>query len=229
MANNDWYPKRMADRIPWHANFDVQAQAKGTTYGLSAEDKTDILNDADNVPLIVNYVEASRAFAQSVTEWAEIMFNAPIGAELPSLPSAPSPPIFADGSKPSIVPRTRQHGGIIKADADYTAEVGESFGIIAPAPGPAEAPSISRAEALAGTSQVRLSLDKGSYDVIAVDMRRGAEPWVQIGVSQTATFVDTTAPLAAGQPEQREYRVQGMQNNLRTGDVSPAVSVVTVP
>jgi hypothetical protein len=35
--------------------------------------------------------------------------------------------------------------------------------------------------------------------------------------------------LAPGQPEQRKYRVQGMQNSARVGGVSATVSAVTVP
>jgi len=52
--------------------------------------------------------------------------------------------------------------------------------------------------------------------------------WVQIGISQTATFTDVTAALVAGQPEQRKYRCQGMLNNARTGGLSATVSAVTV-
>ena len=59
--------------------------------------------------------------------------------------------------------------------------------------------------------------------------KRGAGSWKQMGISQTAELVDTTALLVAGQPEQRDYRVQGMLNNARTGGVSATVSTVTVP
>src|SRR3989304_273384 len=50
---------------------------------------------------------------------------------------------------------------------------------------------------------------------------RGVGP--RLGVSQTATFVDTTAPLVAGQPEVREYRAQGMIGNNRVGALSATV------
>lgn len=59
--------------------------------------------------------------------------------------------------------------------------------------------------------------------------RRGGGGWTQIGVSQTASFTDTSALLVAGQPEQRDYRVQGMLNDARVGGVSGTVSAVTVP
>ena len=44
-----------------------------------------------------------------------------------------------------------------------------------------------------------------------------------------AVFVDSRPPLVVGQPEQREYRVQGIVKNARSGSLSDVVSVVTVP
>lgn len=71
--------------------------------------------------------------------------------------------------------------------------------------------------------------EKGGYDVIAITMKRGGGGWMQIGVSQTASFTDVSPLLVPGQPEQRDYRVQGMLNNARVGGVSGTVSAVTVP
>jgi hypothetical protein len=48
-------------------------------------------------------------------------------------------------------------------------------------------------------------------------------------ISQTVEFIDSRAPLTPGQPEQREYRVQGMENNARVGATSAIASAVTVP
>jgi hypothetical protein len=224
-----WYPKAFALRIPFHANFNVNAQATGLTYGLVAGQQASIARDAANVPLVVNFKDAAAAYAQAVTEWAAIILDGEIGAPFPPAPTAPTAPTFALGSETAIRPRTLLYGGIIKADPDYTLEVGEAYGIISPAEGPLATPAIQRATAQAGTDNVDLSLFKGGYDVIAIDMKRAGGGWVQIGVSQTANFKDTTASLVAGQPEVREYRCQGMLNNARTGELSATVSVVTVP
>ncbi len=224
---SDFYPAAFADRIPWHANYNVNVQATGATYGLSAGDKTDAGNDATNVAIIVNYKQAVADFAQAVTEWADIMFDAPIGTALPSPPSAPTTPSFGIGSKASIVPRTRLQAGIIKADADYTPQIGENYGIVAPAAGAPTTPSLV-ATALT-QSQVRLRVSKGGYSLVAIDMRVGGGAWSQIGVAQTAEFIDTSAPAVVGQPEQRDYRAQGMENNARVGALSAVVSAVTVP
>lgn len=45
----------------------------------------------------------------------------------------------------------------------------------------------------------------------------------------TAEYIDGRAPLVAGQPELREYRAQGMEQNARVGALSAVVSAVTVP
>lgn len=229
MSNADWYPQKLTDRIPWHSNYNVQAQATGTTYGLSAADKTDITNDSVNVALVVNFKEAVAAYAQAVTEWAELILNGPIGTPFPVAPTPPTSPVFVVGSKAAIQARTRQTGGIVKADLDYTPLVGEAYGLVAPASGPPADPSIKSVTPVPGTSNMTVALKKGGYSVIAVDMRVNGGTWTQIGIAQTAEFIDTTPATTPGQPESREYRAQGMLNNVRAGGLSAVVTGVTSP
>ncbi len=42
-------------------------------------------------------------------------------------------------------------------------------------------------------------------------------------------FIDKTPPLFPGQPEPRDYRVQGFVNNARTGNLSTTASIVIMP
>src|SRR3989304_2228184 len=64
MANPDWYPIKLADRIAWHANYSFTAQAAGTNYGLSADDLADIARDAATVPKVVAFTEAAQGGAR---------------------------------------------------------------------------------------------------------------------------------------------------------------------
>lgn len=224
----EWYPSSFAARIPWHANLNVNAQATGTTYNLSAGDKTDIGNDATNVSLVVNFKEAVEAYAQAVTEWAEIILEGTVGAPMPLAPTAPTFPSFGIGSKPAIEGRTRIYAGIVRADADYTAQVGENYGIVAPVGPPAGDVAIRSAQALSA-SQVSVTVLKAGFATVALDSRRGGGAWEQLLIMTSATHTDARPPVVAGQPEQREYRCQAYENNQRTGPVSPVVSVVTVP
>ena len=228
MPTEHWYPSRLADRIPFHANFSTQATATGVADGLTAAQVTQIADDSATVALVVNYDQEVDTFSQGFTEFMRLMLDGTVDTPLPPVPAPPPALALGLGAQAAIQARTRVFAGILKAHSGYTAEKGELYGIVAPAStGPGD-PSIASATALLG-SDVSLSIRKAGYDVLAVDMRRGGGPFIQIGVSQTANFLDTTDPLVAGQPEQREYRVQGMVANQRVGTVSPTVSAVTVP
>lgn len=227
MANGDWYPAAISDRIPWHANFNTQCAASGTTHGLIAAQVTQIAADNTTVAGSINYAEQVVAFAQAVTEWRNLLLSGPNGTALPPAPTVPGAFTYALGALASIEFRTRQYAALIKASVGYTAEIGELYGIIAPEVVTPTTPSL-QAFALTA-SQVRLAISKAGYDVLAVDSKRGTGGWEQIGISQTAEYIDARAPLTAGQPEQREYRVQGMASNARVGALSAVVSAVTVP
>jgi len=222
----DFYPDSLAARVAWHANFAAQAGSSGIAHGLSLLQVTQAGDDATEVANMVNATDTVHTFSQSWTQFATIMLEGDIHAPLPAIPIPPALYVLTS-SAPGIEARTRLFAGIIRAHPTYTPEVGESFGIIGPAPGAAGTPSL---KATAETnSHVRLKIAKQGYFLIAIDSRRGGGAWESIGPSQTATFIDSRPPLVAGQPEQRDYRCQGVVNNARVGGMSPVVSAVTVP
>lgn len=223
----DWYPQRLSERDSWHAGFDAQATATGTTFGLSAGDKAEIHVDSILVSLCADYDVVLRQYVEAWTEWRNLVLDGDPNAAFPNPPTQPSFVLPDENFKPGVQPRTRSKAGIIKADADYTPAVGEDYGIVSPAAPPAGVPSLV-ATALTA-SQVRLGVTKAGYSVVAIDSKRGGGAWEQIGVSMTAEYIDARAPLVAGQPEQREYRAQGMESNARVGALSAVVSAVTVP
>lgn len=227
MANGDWYPKRLADRIPWHANFAAQAGVSGTSHGLTAAQVTQAGVDSTNVASTVNWLQAVDDYSQAVTEFKNLILEGDLGIAMPTLPAVPTNPAYGVGSAPSIEARTRQLAAIVKASVGYTESIGELYGIVAPAAPPAGVPSLVGTALTA--SQVSLAVSKAGHALVAIDSRRGGGAWEQIGVAQVATFIDDRAPLVAGQPELREYRAQAMENNVRVGAVSAIISVVTVP
>jgi hypothetical protein len=226
MANSDWYPKRLTDLIPWHANFAVEAAATGATLNLTAGALAQIPIDRDNVALVVNYVDAVNSFAQEATAFRDNVLRGNQLGPMPVAPVAPATLVPAVGSLPGIEARTRDYAARIKAAAAYTPALGEAYGIVGTA-SPYGTPTVSASSQIG--SEVKLKIGKAGYLVLVVDSRRNGGAWEQIGISQTAVFLDTRAPLVAGQPEQREYRVQGMVQNARDGSPSDTVSIVTTP
>ena len=225
----DWYPNTLTALGPWHSTFSIQVAATGTTHGLTAGNVTQAGQDSDNVFIILNYDQELRSYVQAWTAWRDFVLRGDPTEAPTAQPTVPEAPDFGEAPVvPGIRARTRGYANVIKASPTYEASVGEDYGIVAavaPPPGP---PSIALATALID-SEVALKLSKAGYPALAIDMRRDGGAFSQIGVSLTATFVDETAPLEAGQPEVREYRVQGLEGNARVGDVSATVSISTTP
>lgn len=223
----DFYPRNLAARVPWHANFAVQATATGVTHGLTALQVSQIGIDSTNVAAIVNYLTQADAFGQAVTEFKDLMLEGDLGIALPPVPTVPAAFTLVLGSQASIEARTRQYAALVRASVGYTQQIGEQYGIVAAAPAPAGTPTV---EAFALTqSQVRLVIFKAGYDVLAVDSRVNSGAWEQIGISQTAEFIDSRGPVTPGMPETREFRVQGMVANARTGVLSAVSRAITAP
>ncbi len=223
----DWYPQKLADRIPWHANFSSQAAATGADFGLSPAEIAQIAADADTMEAVVNAASAAEAYVQAMTQFRAIVLGRDPDAPLPAPPTPPSAVALGPGAMAGIMARTRRFAARIKASAGYTSLVGELFGIVPPARRERSTPELS-ARALSG-SRVRLRVVRRGHSAAAIDSRRGEGAWEQIGVSQISVFVDERPPLQPGQPEVREYRAQGMMRNQRVGDPSAAVRAVAAP
>ena len=229
MATTDWYPRELASLGPWHATFSAQATATGASHGLAAPDIAQAAADSAVVAVALDYDDALRSYTEAWTAYRDfLLIGDPNAAPIPQ-PTAPAVPDFGEGDPlPGIRTRTRGYANVIKASPGYETSVGEDYGIVAAVAPPPGIPEIMLATVLID-SDVALKLSKAGYDALAIDMKRGGGAFSQIGVSLTQTFVDETAPLAVGEPEVREYRVQGLEGNARVGEVSATVSISTTP
>ena len=225
----DWYPEQLAALGPWHATFSAQATATGTAHGLTAGNVTQAAADSAAVDVALDYDDALRGYVEAWTAWRDLLLEGDPNATPIDPPTIPTAPNFGpEAPFPGIRTRTRGFANVIKASPGYETSVGEDYGIVAAIAPPPGIPAIALATALID-SDVALKLSKAGYDALAIDMKRGGGAFSQIGVSLTATFVDETAPLAVGEPEVREYRVQGLEGNARVGEVSATVSISTTP
>lgn len=225
----DWYPSSLSELIAWQ----LRVQYAG------CRDRNDAWpyrrrliqadQDSNNIFIMLTYEADLRTYEQAWTAWRDnVLTGDPDDAPIPA-PTSPEPPDFGGTDPlPGIRTRTRGYANTIKASPGYETSVGEDYGIVAPAPAPAGPVSIISATALID-SDVAVKISKAGYQAVAVDMRRNEGAFEQIGVSLTTTFVDETAPLVVGQPEVREYRIQGLEGNARVGAVSSTVSVSTTP
>ena len=227
MPSTEWYPRRLADLPPWHTHFAAQAVLTGVADGLTAGQVTRITTNADSVVKLINYNVDVDAFAKAYTEYMSLMLRGPLDNPAILAPVPPDPIDILITALPGIEAYTRQVAAILRADPDWNETKSDLYGLSG-TPGVYGTPGIASLTALL-SGEVLMGISKAGYDVLAVDMRRGGGAWSQIGISMLAQFTDTTDNAVANTPEQRDYRLQGMIANARVGDVSPVLSIVTLP
>lgn len=222
----DWYPKRDAELIPWHANFAARVAESGASFGLTAGQIAQAGADAQAVRSVVVAMAEATAYHGALAAYKRLIL---VGSRTAPLPAAPTPPALltpAAGTLPGVEERTRRLAKQLRASAAFSPDDGELFGITAPEKRPPGKPSVE-AFALAGGS-VRLRIAKAGHRALMVDSRRAGGVWEQIGVSMRAEYIDKR-PAAAAHPELREYRVQGYARNARVGEYSDSATAVTLP
>ncbi len=79
-------------------------------------------------------------------------------------------------------------------------------------------------------SEVRQNWVKSSSDGVLMEGQRGSETeWTPLGTDRFSPYLDGRAPLVAGQPEVRRYRMRYLDGDDPAGNWSPVASVTTVP
>ncbi len=222
----DYYPTREDELIAWHNAFSAAVSSYSAALGLAPAVVTQVSTDATTVGTCLGYLAQAQQFAEEVVAFKNQVLHGALNTPAPPFPTVPAALTFGLGWLPNIEDRTRQLVNQIKANGAFTPQMGQDMGIFGVS-APAGVVSVD-AQALSA-SQVAITVAKAGYDVVVVDSRRGGGAWEQIATLTTASTTDARPPIVAGQPEQREYRCQGFENNQRTGPISSVVSVVTVP
>jgi hypothetical protein len=55
------------------------------------------------------------------------------------------------------------------------------------------------------------------------------QTWTLLGTDLSSPYIDDRAPLTAGQPEVRRYRLRYINRDVPTGDYSDTMTVTTTP
>ena len=122
--------------------------------------------------------------------------------------------------------------GVIKRLPAYTAAIGESLGIIPPAPAPFDPATyqakITKAFNSAPNGQVTLRFGKANGNISGVRMFRqiGAQgDWEDLGFRMLTPFMDNTPLAQPGVPEIRSYRCRAVINDEEVGITSDVVQL----
>lgn len=225
----DYMPKEEGALVVWFADHAAGVATHGTTVGLSAGDITQAATDAATVSHAVNGRSLYESKKQEFTAYKDILLYAPLNAPLPGTPAPPAVGTLGLGALAACVARARQRAERIKAHPAYTTAIGEDCRIVAPAgPPPPTQPTL---KAVAETGfQVRLTFALHGHDQLEIQSQRGAEPdFSLLAYDTNSPYLDARVPLAAGQPEVRQYKARFRDDDLPVGDWSDIVQVTARP
>jgi hypothetical protein len=136
---------------------------------------------------------------------------------VPAFTPTPAPPGFVDAG---IVDRLSNAMNRAKLSAGYTQTIGETL-MIATVPTdsaiPADAKTSVKPTSMTG-SIVRLDWIKGEFDGVFIDSQRNDETeWRRLDFEMRLPYEDNRAPLVAGKPEERRYRLRYFIDNQTVG------------
>ncbi|MBA3724963.1 MAG: hypothetical protein H0W86_00590 [Armatimonadetes bacterium] len=214
----DWYPVRDSELTPWHFTLHAECVNYAATFPmiLDIAALAKVAANKDIVAILVNKSEQARNFFFDVTEYKDIWLDSDLGTPTPPVPVPPSAIVPSAGAMVGVEAFTRQLVAQLKAHPNMTPAIEAAMGIRGTADTFGDPEIISAIPR--GASQVRLRLKKAGYPACAVDSRRPGGAWDEIGIS-----------LTAGVSEVREYRIQGVLDNVRQGSISAVVQVATTP
>ena len=79
-------------------------------------------------------------------------------------------------------------------------------------------------------SIVRLDWTKGKFDGVFIDSERNDETaWTRLDFDMRSPYEDIRAPLVAGKPEERRYRLRYFMDNTAVGQNSDVITAITQP
>lgn len=225
----DYLPDKLSDLIVWFANFATKIGGYASALGLTPAEVTQVQTDRTTLEIAIQGAEIRRADAQEWTQFREIVLFAPIGTPMPPTPTPGSIGAIPSGAQAAIIPRLRALVQRIKVHPNYTQAIGEDLGIEPPEAAVPERPTLkARAET---NFQVRLTFTMQRMPMIEIQSRRGNEAeFTTIAYDTSSPYIDGREPLAAGQPEQRQYRARYIgHDNQPLGDWSDIVVATAKP
>lgn len=179
---------------------------------------------------ILNRNEQIKNTKEEINEFKDLMRDGPIGTPLgatPVAPTYPPAPLFVISA--AIFEQFIQFADRTKNTAGYNTAMGEDIGWEAVGGEPPLGDPTFDLLALVN-SQVQLNWVKATADGVIIESQRAGETdWTVLATDHFSPYIDTRAPLVAGQPEVRRYRIRYLVGDDPVGNYSGTFSVTTIP
>ena len=233
MKRQPYFPKRIAERPGWFANYAAQLPLANATLALPAAEVTATVADARFLQYAAGpWLTATRDFGPASTSALEELFEGP-GADPFVLPvfSAPALPTGVTAVGAGALQRLFGFVQVIKTSPNYTEAIGLQIGVV----GAEEAaenlvPTFSLlVERGDGQEVVKVAFRKYGRPGVAIYGRRNGGPWELLAIDLASPYLDARPLLVPTTPETREYRLQYYEAEAPVGDFTAIASVTVAP
>ncbi|MEX0642505.1 MAG: hypothetical protein WD468_07380 [Pirellulales bacterium] len=225
----DWLPSREPELLTWFNNMGLKLPTYQAALGLTAGEVAEFQADAALVEFSIQGVEQAADEAREWVAFKNLELYGPVGEPTPGVPSA-LPPAAVSPRAPGILSRTRALAARIKTHPAYTQAMGADLGLIGPSPSPPSEIKPTGSAMPLPAFTVQISFVKAGHDGVDIEGQRAAETaWTYLAFDAFSPYVDNRGPLAAGQPEQRRYRMRYRDNDVPVGLFSDTLNVTVGP
>lgn len=222
-----YLPSSDADRVIWLNNFSAKIGTYATNVGITAAEVTAIGNDKAYFQYIINMMDAYKQNLNNLTAYKNMVKHAVGQQHIGAIPSAPvlgaAPTAVTEG----VFDRISKFAQRIKASVNYTENMGQDLGIIAPEVNvdPTTLQPQLKVKLDAGRPHIKCS--KGITDAIDlyVDRKDGAG-FILLGRLLKADYIDTFNLPAGTALAEWDYKAMYVIGNDNVGLMSAVESVV---
>jgi hypothetical protein len=224
MALQDYFRMSQTELPAWFSNLATKLPIHQTTLGLAQADVDQVTADSAIVQVSIDGVAAYKDQLKVWVDFKNLELFGPVGDPTPM--TVPFPPTLGGTPvAPGIIARTRDLVTRMKAAANYTDVIGEELRLIGSKESPPAEIKPSCAVEPQPNYQAQISFVKGNFDGVTIENQRGSETaWTQIGIDLHSPYVDTRAPVTAGQAEERRYRLRYLDNDVTVGLYSDTIT-----
>ena len=230
MPKGDYLPDTVSGRLNWLANFNNKISGYQATFQLTTGSITGTAADYAAFSYAVTTSTIFKAYVQDFNGYLAKLDKGDGSSVVLPVPPIPVPGVAPATVVPGIFKRARDLVRRIKGHPAYTTNIGEDLLI----EGAVESASVATGPtgtitAISGY-QARIDFKKRGTQGVSVETKRGDETeWTFLDKSLVSPFVDTRAPLAAGTPEIRSYRLKFLKGGVAVEPPGPTLTVVVGP
>lgn len=233
MKRQPYFPKKIAARPGWFANYAAQLVLANAELGLLAGDVTATVADARYLQYACGpWLTATRDFGPAATSALEALYEGP-GADpfVLTVFTPPALPVGVTAVGAGALQRIFAFVQVIKTSPNYTEAIGLQLGTVG-AEETAEnlVPTFSLMVERGETSEVvKVVFRKYGRPGVAIYCRRGGAAWELLAIDLASPYLDARPLLVPTTPEVREYRLQYYEAESPVGDFTAIASVTVAP